>query len=245
MHEAQMHEDNSFITLTYSPENLPPHGSLRKADFQKFMKRLRFANDGKRIRYFHVGEYGDDTQRPHYHAILFGHHFEDRELHRVGNGAKHYRSRSLEACWPYGFSEVGETVNVQVARYVARYCTKKITGKLGEEFYTRVDPETGEIVEVEKEYATMSRRPGIGYPWFEKYWKETYRDDSVVIDGKEFKPPEYYDSKFVEFDPERMEELKAKRQDGRDRSEEKPHRMAAREKCAKARVRESERREVF
>jgi len=41
VHEASMHEDNCFITLTYAPEYLPPDGSLVKSDFQKFMKRLR------------------------------------------------------------------------------------------------------------------------------------------------------------------------------------------------------------
>lgn len=30
VHEAQLHEETAFITLTYSPENLPPGGTLKK-----------------------------------------------------------------------------------------------------------------------------------------------------------------------------------------------------------------------
>lgn len=41
IHEASMYDNNCFITLTYSPENLPPDGGLRKKHFQLFMKRLR------------------------------------------------------------------------------------------------------------------------------------------------------------------------------------------------------------
>jgi len=41
VHEASMHENNCFITLTYAPEYLPPDGGLIKSDFQKFIKRLR------------------------------------------------------------------------------------------------------------------------------------------------------------------------------------------------------------
>lgn len=43
IHEAQLHSNNCFITLTYAPENLPPDGGLIKRDFQLFMKRLRFS----------------------------------------------------------------------------------------------------------------------------------------------------------------------------------------------------------
>ena len=40
VHEAQVHDENCFITLTYNNENLPKDGSLNKRDFQLFMKRL-------------------------------------------------------------------------------------------------------------------------------------------------------------------------------------------------------------
>ena len=74
-----MHEDNCFITLTYDDENIPWDGSLNKQHFQAFMKRLRWHNKEKKIRYFHVGEYGEQLSRPHYHALIFNHDFDDKE----------------------------------------------------------------------------------------------------------------------------------------------------------------------
>jgi len=34
VHEASLHEDNAFITLTYAPENIPPGGTLKKNTFK-------------------------------------------------------------------------------------------------------------------------------------------------------------------------------------------------------------------
>ena len=62
IHEASLHLNNIFITLTYNPENLPEHNTLVKKHFQDFMKRLRKhkkANKNNKIRYFHCGEYGE------------------------------------------------------------------------------------------------------------------------------------------------------------------------------------------
>jgi hypothetical protein len=51
---------------------VPEDGSLNVAHFQKFMKRLRDRIKPLKIRFFHCGEYGDKTRRPHYHALIFG-----------------------------------------------------------------------------------------------------------------------------------------------------------------------------
>lgn len=240
MHERAMHEENCFITLTYDDKHLPPYGSLRKSDFQKFMKRLRKANSDKRIRYFHCGEYGDITGRPHYHAILFGIDFSDRYSWAVRKGHPTFRSRSLENLWKDGHSEIG-SVTFESAAYVARYVMKKRTGKDSAKHYERMDPETGEVVELEREYCTMSRRPGIGSEWLERYGHETYRDDTVVMRGREMRPPRFYDDKYEVVEPELVAEAKAKRQAKRDRKEETPERMEAREACAYARLSRLER----
>ena len=39
-HEISLHEENTFLTLTYSDEFLPSHLTV-KDPFQRFMKRLR------------------------------------------------------------------------------------------------------------------------------------------------------------------------------------------------------------
>ena len=79
-HEAQQHDHNVFITLTYDDDHLPEDRGLHHEDFQKFMKRLRKARTGQKIRYFMCGEYGGLNDRPHFHALLFGCNFPDMYL---------------------------------------------------------------------------------------------------------------------------------------------------------------------
>lgn len=77
--EEERSSSSHFITLTYDTDHVPisPNGymTLRKKDFQDFMKRLRKAVSvdypEARIKYYAVGEYGTQNKRPHYHAIIF------------------------------------------------------------------------------------------------------------------------------------------------------------------------------
>ena len=215
-HESQMHEGNSFITLTYADKYLPPNQSLELAHFQKFMKRLR-KNLGTRIRFFHAGEYGGEKGepigRPHYHAIIFGHDFtDDREPAMKGNqGHTFYRSPELEKAWPFGFSTIGD-VTPETCGYVAKYMFKKMVGDLAETHYARIDQETGEMKPVTHEYATMSRMPGLGYSFFQKYWKDIYAIDACVIKGKENPVPRYYDRLLERKDPELLAQVQEARE---------------------------------
>lgn len=125
LHEAQMHDANSFITLTFNPENLPEYGSLQKDIFTRFMKRFRRkletyhafctldqkpikktrkkvkGHQPYKIRYFHGAEYGDELMRPHHHVIIFGFDFPDKEEWKINGrkGIKLYRSKLLEELW--------------------------------------------------------------------------------------------------------------------------------------------------
>ncbi len=131
VHEASLYDNNSFITLTYNTEHLPEDRSLEVRVFQLFMKRLR-KRFGTKIRFYACGEYGDQNGRPHYHACLFNHDFQDKKLWKRGKDPSLdlYRSADLEKLWPYGYSSIGE-VTFQSAAYVARYIMKKITGPKG------------------------------------------------------------------------------------------------------------------
>jgi len=63
-----------FLTLTYDDLNLPKKAgkvTLLIPDLQKYFKRVRKDKEGKKLKYYAVGEYGDGTERPHYHAIVF------------------------------------------------------------------------------------------------------------------------------------------------------------------------------
>ena len=78
-HEAQLNDDNEFVTLTFNDENLPENQSVNKKDLELFIKRLRSRLYPKTIRYYACGEYGENFARPHYHVIIFGHTFLDKE----------------------------------------------------------------------------------------------------------------------------------------------------------------------
>lgn len=210
VHEASLYDKNCFITLTYRDEKLPKNNSLEVPAFQNFMKRLR-KRFGAGIRFFQCGEYGEKFQRPHYHACLFNFDFPDRELFQIRDGTRLYTSKALEELWTDGFSTIGD-VTFESAAYVARYVTKKLTGDKAIDHYNVVDHKTGEIlIERKPEYVTMSRRPGIGKPWLDKFNTDVYPGDFVVMDGKKMRPPKYYDSKFELDDPETFRKIKAQR----------------------------------
>lgn len=233
MHEASLHDANCVVTLTYDNAHLPVDGSLVKDEFPRFVRRLR--KRGAKVRYFHCGEYGDDLLRPHYHACLFGHDFPDKlPCEASKSGAPQFVSESLSGVWGQGIATIGE-LNFESAAYIARYVTKKVLGKAAAGHYSRVDYTTGEVVEAEPEFATMSRRPGIGAGWFERYASEVFPDDEVIVRGRPCKPPRYYDERLSEGE---LSALKARRfSDGmRSISERGKARLRVRETCAKARV---------
>jgi len=236
VHEASLHEDNSFITLTYSDSNLPKYNSLSKHHFQLFFKKLRkhfsfkllsslslspsplmpiqdsFRRLYRPIRYFHCGEYGDKKLRPHYHACLFGIDFADKvKISENENGDAIYDSATLEKIWGNGIVRIG-SVTFESAAYVARYITKKITGKAASQYYVDMDPETGEFVDIQPEYTTMSRRPGIAKGWYEKWASDVYPDDFIVLRGKQLKPPKFYKSQYEILNPQGAARLRARGQ---------------------------------
>lgn len=136
-----MHQDNLFLTLTYAPEHEPADRSVSPRELQLFLKRLRRNVEPTRFRYFGVGEYGDKTQRPHYHLAIFGLGFQ--------------HEKAIHDAWPYGFIYLGDITSGS-SSYVAGYVTKKMTKQ--KDFPDGRHPE----------FARMSLRPGIGLPAMEK-----------------------------------------------------------------------------
>jgi len=194
-HEATLHEQSSFLTLTYNDENLPADYSLSLRELQLFLKRLRHKIKPRRIRFFACGEYGDMYLRPHYHVILFGYDFPDKTLWRkTDRGYYTYISALLAELWPLGHTEIG-TVTAQSGSYVARYALKKITGPRAGEHYQRLHPLSGEIFQVRPEFITMSTRPGIGSGWFENWEADCFPTNFVIVDGEKMPVPRYYKTK--------------------------------------------------
>lgn len=197
MHEASLHDQNCFVTLTYDEVHNPK--SLVYRHFQLFMKSLR-----KKVgptRFYMCGEYGEQEFRPHFHVCLFGLGFGDRTPWRKSpSGHQLYRSRLLESFWDRGTAEIGE-LTFDSAAYVARYCMKKVTGDMAADHYRRLDLNTGEVFDVVPEFTRMSLKPGIGRPWFDKFQSDVYPHDSVIVNGVEASPPRYYAKALEQVNP--------------------------------------------
>lgn len=222
MHEAQTVESEGwkqnppvlrsscFITLTYNKKHLPADCGLDVEHWQKFAKRLRHTIGP--FRFLHCGEYGEDSYRPHYHAILFGEDFSwDRKPLKMSGQYQLYESPTLTKCWGKGFANIGD-FSFDTANYVAGYVLKKQTGPHAEGYYERFDIITGEVYEIRAPYNTMSRNPGLGSKWFKKFKTDVYPSDEVRINGRKTRPPSYYDNLLDREDPKALELIKLTRQ---------------------------------
>lgn len=106
-----------------------------------------------KIRYFAVGEYGSETQRPHYHVILFNY---PSCIYGISRYSK-YRTNCCPNCdlirdtWQHGQVLLG-TVDPESIQYTAGYTVKKMTSMDDIRLNGR-----------HPEFARMSCKPGIGY----------------------------------------------------------------------------------
>lgn len=226
--EMQYHDSAYFVTLTYNDLHVPrsdyvdvstgelvPALTLRKRDFQLFMKRLRKRFTDQKIRFFAAGEYGSTTFRPHYHAILFGLKLDDLQFYKNQRGYNYYISQSLQECWsvrekvkgvlspltPLGFVVVGQ-VTWETCAYTARYVMKKLKGPEAD-FYANHN--------VEPPFTLMSRKPGIARQWYEDHpdcYDYEYINVSTPTGGKKFRPPRYFDQLFDLDHPDESREMK-------------------------------------
>lgn len=232
VHEQQTMEEDGFescfITCTYNEENYDV--SLNKDDFPAFIKRLRTHNDRMvwshvrqtfiprtsqkkaPIRYFQCGEYGDLKTRRHHHAAIFGFDFPDKELWEINTetGENYYRSDTLEKLWSFGWCIIGQ-LSWESAAYIARYTTKKVNGELAKSHYKTADIHTGEVLPILPEFVTMSRRPGIGDRWYQKYGPDLHSKDYVTVNGRKFSGSKFYDTRLDKTDPQALSVLKRKR----------------------------------
>lgn len=125
--EQALHPDSCFLTLTYDDDHLPRNddgtGILVKQEVVDFLKRLRYYLDGRKIRYFVVGEYGEDIgKRPHYHMALFN--------------VSYFEKTPISRAWKEGFFYLGD-LNKATARYMTGYVMKNLTRDTEEKLYGR------------------------------------------------------------------------------------------------------------
>lgn len=221
-HEASLYQNNCFITLTYSDENLPKYGSLDYNAPVKFMHDLR-QKYGSGIRSFGCAEYGEKLSRPHYHLCIFNHDFTDKIKWSENNDNPLYTSRQLADLWTHGHSTIGD-LTFESAAYVARYVTKKITGPIALSHYLteHINQTTGEIIQrLPERSIAVSRMPGIGRQWYEQNQQFLLDHDFVVSRGKKVRPPKYYDRLTEKFHPELFKAIKTLRREQGELSTQK------------------------
>lgn len=181
-HESQMHDENIFLTLTYSDEHLRSP-KLQYDDFQNFMKVLREEigyEKEKTISYMVTGEYGDLNKRPHWHALIFNYAPQDRLYkYTTDRGDKVTTSQLIDDLWGKGATEMG-SLTLDSASYVARYAAKKLThGKDQDHDYHPIHH--------------VSKGRAIGRSWIEQYHTHALQNGFVVLpNGQKTNVPRYY-----------------------------------------------------
>lgn len=241
--ESLYHESAHFITLTYCKEYVhlvegtdlysgeyKVWQTLFKDDLTLFMKRLRRKFLNNKLRFYAAGEYGEKSERPHFHLVVFGLPPDQLQLIPSGRsetGQQYFECPQIEDCWKItdeyadrfnmlrNLNEeakkrkksgdlIGfcsiEPANYYTMKYVANYVTKKLGNKPNLQY---------ELEGRLPPYSVSSRKPGIGYQYLEDH-PECMEDDKIVIgtpSGKvEFPPPRYFRKKAAEYDPGLVDE---------------------------------------
>ncbi|WP_444881649.1 rolling circle replication-associated protein [Jeotgalibaca porci] len=176
LEEKKISRSARFVTLTYDDDTIPLSDSyiptLDYGDFQRFMKRLRKADQKEvRIKYFLVGEYGEKTQRPHYHVIMFN-------VNDIENVRKE---------WHYGHIHVGDVTDASIY-YTLKYALKNIG-------------EDKPNLDRKPEKALISKGMGLSYltPQMVNYYKKDVSRGVTLIGNQKVGLPRYYrDKMFTE-----------------------------------------------
>lgn len=183
-----------FVTLTYDTNHVPltPNGfmTLRKDDFQNYMKRLRHLcepslqvlndycgrsrEDRYSLKYYACGEYGSQFKRPHYHAIILN--CQDEQYF-----ADAWALDGIQ----FGDVKVGTCTTDSVA-----YCMKYIDK---ESFRARVYKHSRD--DRLKEFSLMSKNLGVGYCTYgtaQYHAADLSRNYLTKVGGYRIAMPRYY-----------------------------------------------------
>lgn len=165
-----------FVTLTYSDDNLPQKvdlktgeifNVLRKADLQSYIKRLRYYSQ---FRYFAIGEYGEETKRPHYHILMFN--LSKKASEKIGE------------VWKYGHVKIGRVETASI-----HYCTKDMMKNV----------DVNQVADIPA-FRIMSTRPAIGDSFKYLLENKKIDKDFQVFMGKfKISMPRYYRDKLFNY----------------------------------------------
>lgn len=233
--EEDINKNISYSTISFLDDGNFKY-SLYPEDVRRFLNSLRkyFSRKGHTgIKFFYCGEYGTNTERPHYHMILMNCPLDPLQFYSPKvdplHKKAHWKSKELDKYWsetnpkdpknddariPIGFVDIAE-LEWSCAAYVARYCTKKLTFDQNKEeiYYSQ-----GRL----PEYIRMSN--GIGKKYFEKYKDQIYHTDEIIMKTVQgntgsYKPPKAFDRWMEELDPDFIHKIKLSRERAGDRAE--------------------------
>lgn len=214
--ESALWKNNLFVTLTYDDEHLalskvnPIFSTIDYHDLQLFLKRLRERIrsdfDFVGLRFYACGEYGDKSQRAHFHLCLFNcpdQLMEELRFYKTSfNGDIYTISDYIQSIWGKGIVVCGD-LNFQSAAYVARYVCKKLKGSKLDEL---------KDLGISNQESRMSRKPGIGKGYFDLFKREIYKNDEMFLPSVGRVVVSRYFDKCMELDdPVFLAELKVKR----------------------------------
>lgn len=195
--ELSEHEKACFLTLTYDKKSIPFCASLCKQDLVNFIKRLRkdLSMQGRKIRYFACGEYGDENSRPHYHLIVFGLGLDtaDKRL-VVDNWSFCDWSNSDIVKGSFG---IAEPKSIQ---YVAKYIHKKCSGDLA----------VSEYDEKNREPVFKLQSQGLGKGYVDKNYKQIYQQLCIKMNSYKMSLPRYYINR-LDIDCDELKEVSEKK----------------------------------
>lgn len=212
--EAKTHIENIFATLTYRDDDLVigyQHPTLVEEHLTNFWKRLRQAlirhpeyftkESESELRYLASGEYGDESNRPHYHALIFGLDFRDKTIEQKDGDNILYHSEHLDRIWTHGYCTIGN-VSYASASYVAKYAMKN------DSYHKEIWNEIG----VEPQFCRMSRRPALALKWIEENHEDVYPSDELIINNQKMSSIKYFDNIYAAGNELLMHAIKLKRQ---------------------------------
>ena len=183
--EAQVSSSASFLTLTYAYQPISENGfpTLVKKDWQLFMKRLRKKCPLYKLKFYACGEYGTQTFRPHYHAIVFN------LPHRIIS-----KPQIITDLWGHGHTMITHSNDLTI-NYVSGYIMKD-----------NIKPQT-KWDDRQREFSLMSKGMGLSYltPQMIKFYKDRELTAIQKENGHFISMPRYYKEKI--FDKHQLKKI--------------------------------------
>lgn len=172
-----------FTTLTFRDSEMTDL-SIHKTEFSEFIHNIRndLRKEKKQIKVLGCGEYGDESMRKHYHAIIFGIGLGNEKT-TISKNCETYLSENsiIEKNWTKG-NVFNGVVTYNSCRYVASYVFKKYYDDLKEEVYINNG--------LENPFQHTSQ--GIGRQFFNEY-KNTILDNGyIMFNGIKHTIPRYF-----------------------------------------------------